>query len=650
MSLSSKVGSISSSHPSFVTCKSHNSLCLYPRPQLFKEHQCNLLVYSHKPNLYCRVVASRLATMADSITAGLAKLNPLSRSTRENDDEDVGEEIDDLTVAGGGHSSRPTEITRHELRISRALKSFLLENKVMSEEEAALESDGLSPALEALLDSPHIQVPAELTDRSHPLPEYYISSSHNTYLLGHQLQGKSSASAYETALLSGARCVEIDAWDNSDNEDEPKVTHGFTLVSNIPFRAVCETIRDVIDKEAADAVEQQGYRAAPILLSLENHCGAHGQMRMVQMMKEIWGDRLLSKDIREKGHEEQDTHHEHVRLDDLGSKIVLIVEYYFPNADGTSDDDSSSSSSSSSSDEDEEEKEARAAYKARKKAVKINGIIPELADLGVYAQSVKPKDNSWFESQLIGRPHHHLINVSETGLRALIPTNSERIAHHNSQHLMRVFPKGTRISSHNLIQTPFWAIGAQICAMNWQTFGAGMQLNEAMFSGTEGFVLKPVELRAGGSGRLNTGRRQKLRLHVAGASDVPVPRGKDANDIKPYITCSLIHPDDVDGKHQKRKTTHYKKHKLTFMHKGDNSPPTDPMWDETLEWEYNDNELVFLRILLKDDVSYSGNPIYAVSAVRLLYVLPGWKFIRLLDLRGRETRCSLLVKFDFEYI
>ncbi|KAI0533614.1 PLC-like phosphodiesterase [Xylaria digitata] len=581
-----------------------------------------------------------------SLVAGLARIHTLSRSARGKYDEDVGEDIDDFTVAGGGHSSRRTEITSHQLRISHALKSFLVHNHVVSNRDAVLDSEGLSPALEALLDKPHIQVPAELTDRSHPLPEYFISSSHNTYLLGHQLKGESSASAYESTLLAGARCVEIDAWDDSENADEPKVTHGYTLVSHIPFRAVCEAIRDVIDKEAAESVDQQGYRAAPIILSLENHCGAHGQMRLVEIMIEIWGDRLLSKAVREKGHREQEFHDEQVRLDELGSKVVLIVEYHFPTGEEEDDDDDSDDSAS----ENEEEKEARAAYKARKKAVENGGIIPELAALGVYAQSVKPRDNSWFETTLHEGPHHHLINLSESGLQALMPASNVNISRHNAQHLMRVYPKGTRISSKNLKQVPFWGVGAQICAMNWQTFGGSMQLNEAMFSGTEGYVLKPAALRAGGSGQLNTGQRKKLRLHVAGASDVPVPDGQDADDIKPYVTCSLVHPDDANGKHQKKKTKHYRQHKLGFLHRGENPPPTDPVWDDVLEWEYDDNELVFLRIFVKDDISFAENPIYAVTAVRLLYVVPGWSFIRLLDLKGHETKCSLLVKFDFEDI
>ena len=32
----------------------------------------------------------------------------------------------------------------------------------------------------------------------------------------------------------------------------------------------------------------------------------------------------------------------------------------------------------------------------------------------------------------------------------------------------------------------------------------------------------------------------------------------------------------------------------------------------------------------------------------LSYVAKGWSFIRMLDLKGRETHCSLLVKFDVD--
>jgi phosphatidylinositol phospholipase C delta len=570
------------------------------------------------------------------LVSGIIKLNPFSKKSKV-DDEDKGEAIDAGTVAGGGHATRRSDVTKNELRVSHALKKFLVDERVLQEEEAGLDVEQPTSALRELLDKSHINVPPQAIDRNHPLPEYFISSSHNTYLMAHQLFGSSHASAYEIALYTGSRCVEIDAWDNDENREEPKVTHGYTLVSNIPFRTVCETIRAVVDKEAAEERD-----AAPIMISLENHCDAHGQLRLAQIMREVLGDRLLSRAVRDKGTREQEGLGEHVTLAELGNKVVVIVEFHLPNEEESSDSDSSS--------EDEAEKEAHKQYSEKKRTTNAGLIVPELAELGVYAQSVKPVNNSWFEGDLENAPHHQLINVSESGLKAFLPSNSAKIARHNAHHLMRVYPKGTRISSKNLAPVPFWGIGAQICALNWQTFGASSQLNEALFAGSGGYVLKPAALRSGGDGNLNTGRRRKLRLHVAGATDLPLPKDREIDDIKPYLTCTMVHPNDLNNMPVKRKTAGYKPHKLTgFLHK-DNSPSTDPVWREVLEWDYEDNELVFLRLLIKSDDSFARNPIFAVAAVRLMYVAPGWSFIRMLDLGGHETTCTLLVKFEFEDI
>lgn len=51
-----------------------------------------------------------------------------------------------------------------------------------------------------------------------------------------QLAGNSSVEMYRQVLLSGCRCVELDCWKGRTAEEEPVITHGFTMTTEISFK------------------------------------------------------------------------------------------------------------------------------------------------------------------------------------------------------------------------------------------------------------------------------------------------------------------------------------------------------------------------------------------------------------------------------
>lgn len=53
-----------------------------------------------------------------------------------------------------------------------------------------------------------------------------------------QLAGNSSVEMYRQVLLSGCRCVELDCWKGRTAEEEPVITHGFTMTSEISFKVI----------------------------------------------------------------------------------------------------------------------------------------------------------------------------------------------------------------------------------------------------------------------------------------------------------------------------------------------------------------------------------------------------------------------------
>lgn len=79
----------------------------------------------------------------------------------------------------------------------------------------------------------------------------------------------------------------VDIWDGDNGE--PAVTHGHTLTSKIPVRNVLE------------AIAQYAFLASPypVILSVEVHCDFEQQERLVRILQETLGNRLVSRRLDE---------------------------------------------------------------------------------------------------------------------------------------------------------------------------------------------------------------------------------------------------------------------------------------------------------------------------------------------------------------
>lgn len=122
----------------------------------------------------------------------------------------------------------------------------------------------------------------------------------------------------------------------------------------------------------------------------------------------------------------------------------------------------------------------------RRKKERNARVAKEMSDLIIYFRSVPFKDKGWVFYEMSSFP--------ETKAEKYFIQQFSQIClkyHHNQ--ISRVYPKGQRLDSSNFNPIPFWNVGSQMIALNYQTSDKPMQLNQSRFrdNGACGFILKP---------------------------------------------------------------------------------------------------------------------------------------------------------------
>lgn len=161
---------------------------------------------------------------------------------------------------------------------------------------AAFEKDGIwsLESLSKFLASPTNNF-SVVHDMTRPISEYFISSSHNTYLVGEQWRGESTVEGYIRVLLADCRCVESESIlsskfahspvDVHDGDDEPVAHHRVTLTSSVSVRSICQAIRKY-------AFINSPY---PVIISAETRCSPEQGTMLAAILREELGPALVTE-------------------------------------------------------------------------------------------------------------------------------------------------------------------------------------------------------------------------------------------------------------------------------------------------------------------------------------------------------------------
>ncbi|XP_055957983.1 inactive phospholipase C-like protein 2 isoform X2 [Patella vulgata] len=456
-----------------------------------------------------------------------------------------------------------------------------------------------------IFDEEHKEVCQDMTQS---FTHYFISTSHNTYLLEDQLKGPSSVDGYISALKKGCRCLELDCWDGPN--DEPIIYHGHTLTSKISFQAVIEAINE-------HAFSKSEY---PLVLCIENHCSMKQQQIMAQQLKTILGDKLDMTTVVENMTEFPSPEFFKGKIMIKGKKLTGKQE----------------SGEGYVTDEDEGAETEKKKNNKREGSMKKHKLAKELSELVNFFVSKR------FESFQISVQQQNLwemCSYSESQALKLAMSCPEEFVNHNKRFLSRVYPNGMRVDSSNYNPQDLWNCGCQMVALNFQTAGLMMDLYNGWFrkNGGCGFVLKPSIMReeiayfSASTREVIPGvSPQILHIKIISGQNFPKPKGSAAKgDVTdPYINIEVF---GIPADCAEERTR-------TIAHNGYN-----PIFDESFEFQINLPELALIRFAVLDD-EYIGDEFIGQYTIPFECMQTGYRHIRLLSNTGSIIlNCTLFV-------
>ncbi|CAJ0942150.1 unnamed protein product, partial [Mesorhabditis belari] len=402
-------------------------------------------------------------------------------------------------------------------------------------------------------------------DMKQPFARYFIATSNRAYLVEDQA-GPASADGYASALKRGCRVLDVDIWDPVEEmeEREPHVAVSALSPNRIPLPDTLRTIREC-------AFEITRY---PLFLRLSLHCSVEWQKFAVSQVTQILNPYLY--DPRDE-YSQWDLQKCEPSPWDFLNKIIIIGKKLNGNeAEGEVTDDDENLPTLS---------------RGRKRVVTLCREASDLIAPFSHQKHIGDLLSTAPNSHTLKKREHQPCLNEATALR-LMHTYQPEFMQATRDYAIRVIPNTNRVDSSNLNPQEFWNCGVQMVALNYQTPGLMMDLQEGKFSenGGCGYVLKPScmldELFVPGD-KLPT-QPQVVHLRIVSGQQLPRPRGSTAkgDSADPFVVVEMF---GVPSDCAEERTRTIK------------NDSVNPCWDESFQFQVSVPEVALVRFLVLDD-------------------------------------------------
>lgn len=259
----------------------------------------------------------------------------------------------------------------------------------------------------------------------------------------------------------------------------------------------------------------------------------------------------------------------------------------------------------------------------RRKKERTARVAKEMSDLIIYFRSVPFREHSWIFQEMSSFPE-------TKAEKQFFQQNTQLFLSYHRNQISRVYPKGQRLDSSNFNPMPFWNIGSQMIALNYQTGDRAMQLNQAKFrnNGQCGYILKPAFMRTDGfnpNDPLSDGLSEvKISIRLIAARHLF--RGGKSNN--PQIVVEIVGASFDTGVKYRTKV---------------NENGFNPVWNEVCEFTVRNPQFAILRFEVQDEDMFAETHFIAQACYPLTCVRPGYRSVILRNKFSEELELSSLL-------